>query len=410
MKKIKFILALHCLLGATQLQSQVIDISTGVNSSGNPINYPSLDDDWWVSSPCLPAPCNGPYQQAPISNQLFTYQAPNPPYWQDVNVYSGMDPTVRWLCPHLNSPASGGALATGTYGNYYYKMNFNATTCFIDSARVRFTHIGGDDRIDTVFINGHPYQQIYYSPNPGTGGTFLVNTAHLNPSGSNEIKICNPNYNTHHGVIWKGTISIWGPTLNPSFNLGYIGASCIATPLGTGNNTWHVWGSPNGNPGSYVNLGIFNTPGALTLPASWNCYYVTHSISSGNCSAVCAAQSICNSRCLDPNGGGDPNLPPGQKTAGIATATIAQEYATVTIFPNPAKDQVTFNVATLADSEFNITITDITGRTIKTFENVKTKDKKSTINWDTPSLSNGTYLVKIQTTNNQVITKKLLIE
>jgi|GEM_PF-6614894 len=407
MKKIKFILALQCLLAVTQLQSQVIDISTGVNSSGGLITWPATDDDWLVSSPCSPTPCNGPYVPAPISNGLFHYPSPNPPGWQDLVVYAGMDPTVRWLCPHLYS-GSGGCLATGTYGNYYYKMNFNATTCFIDSARVTFTHIGGDDRIDTVFINGHPYQQIYYFPYMGSGGTFLVNPAHLNPSGSNEIKVCNPNNNTHHGVIWKGTISIWGLTLDPSFNLGYVGTSCIATPLGTGNSTWHVWGSTNGNPGSYVNLGVFNTTGPLTLPGNYSCYYVTHSISNGNCAAVCAAQSICNSHCLDPNGGGDPNLPPGQKTAGISA--IPQEYATVTIFPNPAKDQVSFNVTTFADSEFNITITDITGRAIKTFEHVKTRDKKSTINWDTPSLSKGTYLVKIQTTNNQVVTKKLLIE
>lgn len=102
----------------------------------------------------------------------------------------------------------------------------------------------------------------------------------------------------------------------------------------------------------------------------------------------------------------------GLNKPGRATGILTNkpEGTSVNIFPNPAKGIVSFEVETATNAPFNVTITDITGRTVKTFDSVSASNKKSTLKWNTESMARGTYLVKIQTADHQSIGKKLIIE
>ncbi len=70
-----------------------------------------------------------------------------------------------------------------------------------------------------------------------------------------------------------------------------------------------------------------------------------------------------------------------------------ESISNITVFPNPAKDWVSFNY-TLPDNlnYGNITITDINGKVIKVF---RTENKQGQIVWDTRETSPGVYFYKM---------------
>jgi hypothetical protein len=47
---------------------------------------------------------------------------------------------------------------------------------------------------------------------------------------------------------------------------------------------------------------------------------------------------------------------------------------------------------------------------IKTFDNLKTNDKKHTLKWNTENVNKGLYIVKVTTRDKQVFTSKLFVE
>lgn len=86
------------------------------------------------------------------------------------------------------------------------------------------------------------------------------------------------------------------------------------------------------------------------------------------------------------------------------------ETANVNVYPNPTKGMVSFEINTTKEEVCNITIMDIAGKKIESFDNMKTSNKKLSINWNTAALSQGEYLVKIVTSDNQMFVKKFIKE
>ena len=83
--------------------------------------------------------------------------------------------------------------------------------------------------------------------------------------------------------------------------------------------------------------------------------------------------------------------------------TLLQTWE-LNIFPNPATNQITL-VSNTENEMLNVNITDISGRTVLT-QDVKLNGFM--VNLDL-SLLNGAYVVNIKNSNNETITKKLLI-
>jgi len=76
----------------------------------------------------------------------------------------------------------------------------------------------------------------------------------------------------------------------------------------------------------------------------------------------------------------------------------------VDLFPNPATNQIT--IVSKAESEsLKILIKDLTGRSILA-QNLKTSGFIANLDFD---LINGAYLITLSNSNNERVTKKLLI-
>lgn len=95
-------------------------------------------------------------------------------------------------------------------------------------------------------------------------------------------------------------------------------------------------------------------------------------------------------------------------TVYTSTASISQnelEDLNIALIPNPATDLVAIQVKSLLNSDLSVTITDASGRIVKTTAILA----GSTITYlDTQTLYNGEYFVRISNQNAQVI-KKLMV-
>jgi hypothetical protein len=108
------------------------------------------------------------------------------------------------------------------------------------------------------------------------------------------------------------------------------------------------------------------------------------------------------------SGGGNNEMGKRALTTG-EDATVVGKSA-VNVFPNPTKGMISFEISTTKEEVCNITITDLAGKKIESFENMKTSNKKLSINWNAAALSQGEYLVKIVTSDNQLFVKKFIKE
>ena len=94
------------------------------------------------------------------------------------------------------------------------------------------------------------------------------------------------------------------------------------------------------------------------------------------------------------------------KGAVNATNEIAIEKATITLYPNPAKDQVTIAFSN-ATPETTVSIYDVTGRLMQTLQS-NTPDGTWLVN--TSTYQSGLYIVTVSTKNNTTKQYKLIIE
>jgi hypothetical protein len=76
----------------------------------------------------------------------------------------------------------------------------------------------------------------------------------------------------------------------------------------------------------------------------------------------------------------------------------------VTVSPNPANDLVTLHLNAIQEKHVNVTITDIYGKTLLTF-NEPEQAKNNTFQFSINQLSAGTYFVNVKTTTGLATTK-----
>jgi hypothetical protein len=100
---------------------------------------------------------------------------------------------------------------------------------------------------------------------------------------------------------------------------------------------------------------------------------------------------------------------PGNLFSGLKTADTEMNVQ-LSAFPNPVKGFVSIGVAAEENTVFNITVSDMNGRIVKTFSNVKTNGKAAVINWNTEGLAKGPYLIKAECAGYKPVTGKLIIE
>ncbi len=76
----------------------------------------------------------------------------------------------------------------------------------------------------------------------------------------------------------------------------------------------------------------------------------------------------------------------------------------VEIYPNPANDQITFDLGMNHEVE-NINVYDLTGKLIQTFSNI---DQSPSFDLDVKSLNEGFYLFKIESKNGEIVTSQVI--
>lgn len=231
---LSFLLLVACVYG----KAQIVDISTGIDAYGNLIPLHHADDDWYVK-----LPGSFVYQQVPCgSGHVNTYLC-------DTATSYYVHPGVRWLSPFIScpqSPASPFSPNGYTYavhtpdadtGYYYYRDTFMVTTCDIDSAGIYLEHLGADDQIDQVIINGniHTFPIGVYTaigfPNAPPSSAFTMSiTGDVIPMVPNIIELRVHNVNSQVGMVAKGNVAIWGTSGAPAFSLSFNGPSLAATP------------------------------------------------------------------------------------------------------------------------------------------------------------------------------------
>ena len=80
----------------------------------------------------------------------------------------------------------------------------------------------------------------------------------------------------------------------------------------------------------------------------------------------------------------------------------------LSVYPNPAKDNVAINFELKNETKVNIEITDLSGKTVYTQNAGSQQTGKNTVSINTTTFSNGIYLVNF-VTDNGVVTEKLVI-
>jgi len=522
------ILAVCCLAwrGETLAATHVIDVSTGIDDYNQLIAiYTTPDDDWTVKLP---------------NTSVFipTYCGTGTPLFY--STYPGKDPSVRWICP-LGTSLWPFLLPSGEHndapvGIYEYKMTFDVNVGEVQSAEFNFEHIGGDNNIFEILVNGNPYP-VNYGFNPFSNGVTLPIVSTDISSGTNTIIVRVNNTEKYTGMEINGNLTIVDNSADPNFWLTYTNGVLQGNSNDNGSQEWNVYCTPNGNTGPYTLVGTFDAP-SFTMDGTCKCYYVTHT-STNDCGQVCSAQSICtfecgenecnlstptglglthidashdqfwwnpvpgavsyvlvlslgdptccgwpggdampappvvtfpvtfNSetvdldqlpwpliadgvpgcyswyvyavcadgsssmtsalKCSSDDGSGIPDERPGASTPNGATGyngaghtTVgsslgnavpgSSEGASMQVYPNPASEAVTIGVKAIGNGKVNISIVDINGRIVKTFNNLAAANGTLSLTWDAGSLDNGIYLVKVITPDNQVLTQNLVVK
>lgn len=501
--------------GGAFAATHVIDISTGIDNTTNqliPI-YTTPDDDWTVK---LPGAANFQAVHCGTGIPVASWTTP----------YAGKDPNVRWLCPQSYLLSTGQHDNNAPGGVYEYQMTFDLDVCEVQSAQFNLDHIGGDNEIIEILVNGSSYPVSFSHTAWGTNVTIPVAAMDI-VSGINVItvRVDNEGPETYTGMEINGDLTIVDNNPSPGFWLTYVNGVLQGQGDGSVEHIWNVYCTPNGNSGPYELAGTFDSP-SFTMEGGCKCYYVTHT-SNNECGEACEAQSICTFECDemecnlsaptglyrthmnathdqffwnpvqgtvssyvlvltlgDPlccgdqgggaqqappvvtfstsytfetvdlsvlpwplivdgepycyswyvyavcgdgsnsmastilcsggsGGGGIPDERPGSSADGSTlgeSGLWGSKEAMVHVYPNPAREIVNIDIQTTRDELVDITVVDIAGKTVKAFGSQETSNGKLALKWDARSVEKGIYLVKMTTSDNKVITQRIVIE
>jgi hypothetical protein len=161
----KYVFPILLCLMFGKISAQVIDLRTGrdnINGLLIPVNSP--DDTWQVSFGYISQQAPLPTLYFPVNVGTGTLLNINGTTFTPFN-YTGRDYSVGWLSPYIYQISGNhfghhikpnGSPLQPQQGYQYYKMTFNrpSTACTITSATLRFKHIGIDDHITQIFVNG----------------------------------------------------------------------------------------------------------------------------------------------------------------------------------------------------------------------------------------------------------------
>lgn len=205
-------------------QSQIINVSTGVdNTTANLIAPGSFDDTWTVLTPASSSFAN----VRCTDGTILLVGGSSVTSWSPI---SG----ARWISPVTtqNGP-NHSAVSPAPQGNYVYRMEFGVMyySC-INNATLFFDNIGGDNNVTNVNVNGHNHSlpgAATFNP-PATNVSFNVSSELT--TGTNYIEITVSNSEAYTGFLAKGNLTInynGFPTVTiPSFNTG---SYCAGDPI-----------------------------------------------------------------------------------------------------------------------------------------------------------------------------------
>jgi hypothetical protein len=282
MKKLILILLLVC--GMQQMKAQVWDITTGVDPMLNLITLNTPDDNWTMCPPSGNPWSPGSYIPVMCSTGAPVGYSPYVGHWN----------TVRWLSPNV-LPSGEHDYAPG--GDYYYKYSFTTGPCEVQSAVIHLDHVGADNTMDQVIINGNIYP-VSYTFNPFTNNvTITLLPGDIVVNGNNELIVrVHNDGDTYTGMEIAGNITVTtAGAPDPSFGSSYIGNQLNVGSAVPGTHTWEIYGSATGNVGTYNYIGTFTSP-SLAIASGYSCLFVKHTVTN-ECGTACKAISICNLNC-----------------------------------------------------------------------------------------------------------------
>lgn len=146
-----------------------------------------------------------------------------------------------------------------------------------------------------------------------------------------------------------------------------------------------------------VNTGPFS-PANPTVPSQWRMETVDLSAYIGQPEVMINFRAIAgygNNMYID-----DINV---NSVTGIAENTLSQS---VSVFPVPTSGSLNINTENLKSSEYTLTISDISGKIIAVFPEIK--NEGNMMNVDLSRYENGTYFVKLETAGEQILKKVVL--
>jgi hypothetical protein len=288
---VKAPLMVSLLLAASSVargQTLPVDLSTCIALGGGLNSVGAPDPKWQVK---LPGSSNSQQVRCANGSLIDTLGNVFPNTWAS-------DPHARWLSPYIDN--QGNATSLGAQGTYIYTMTFVAPDCTASMAQATFNKLGGDNTVDTIFVNQTPYA-LSAPFNPLASPTVSISPGQI-VSGINTIEIHVDNYDTYTGLFVYGGLTITYPdcpsvgvnkdlrnnTGQPANGIeillagsytnvnhydGYpsnVFATFSVSP--SGGNTLLSWSNPNNpvQPGQIAHVG-FNLLGATAniLGVSW---------------------------------------------------------------------------------------------------------------------------------------------
>lgn len=262
----------------------VIDISTGIDNNGLTPIYTTPDDDWTVKLP------------PPATSFIPVYCGTGTPL--GYSTYIGKDPNVRWVVPkgHPLAPylLPSGEHNDGPVGVYEYRMTFDFNPCEVQSITFNLDHIGGDNNIFEILLNGTSFP-VNYGWNPFTNGATINASSASLLSGTNEIIVKLNNTEKYFGLEINGNLTIVDNSPSLSLGISYNNGVLSGSSNDVGNHFWEVFCAPNATTGPYSLVASFNTT-SFTFSGNCGCYYVRHNFDNA-CGNICTAQTICEADC-----------------------------------------------------------------------------------------------------------------
>lgn len=215
---------------------------------------------------------------------------------------------------------------------------------------------------------------------------------------------------THHQFTWNAI-----PGATYVLVLFLQDPACCGSPGGGATQAPPQVDFPVNVPSETVDLDQLNWP--LSGEGDPYCYsWLVYAICDNGAQSM-YSELHCSSDAQRPAGesnGGPTQSDAGHTDAGStlggAGTVFDSGLTTARIYPNPAQDNVMLELRSVGDGEVNISVADISGKTVKSFNNLVASNGRLSLKWNTASLDKGTYLVNITTPDQRVITERLVVE